>query len=154
VPLFLFIPCGSAAGRCGTRNDGNKSRDRPHCPQNLVLLIWRNRTRANTGDHTLQNVFHAEIKGIIFFICGQHNNDRVFGGYSMPSIHSLSLRAFSLITFLIINHTAQAQEVVSFESLDSGLISKSTTLRGYLFKPDGPGPFPAVVGLHGCVCTA
>ena len=25
-----------------------------------------------------------------------------------------------------------------------------TTLQGLLFKPVGPGPFPAVVGMHGC----
>src|SRR5437660_10708178 len=26
----------------------------------------------------------------------------------------------------------------------------SATLRGVLFKPQGPGPFPGVVALHGC----
>jgi dienelactone hydrolase len=37
-----------------------------------------------------------------------------------------------------------AQEKVSFPSTDG------TTLTGYLYKPAGPGPFPAVVGMHRC----
>src|SRR5213593_2494040 len=34
---------------------------------------------------------------------------------------------------------------VSFQSAD-----RTTTVDGTLFKPDGSGPFPAVVLLHGC----
>ena len=34
---------------------------------------------------------------------------------------------------------------VSFQSAD-----RTTTVAGTLFKPDGSGPFPAVVLLHGC----
>jgi dienelactone hydrolase len=52
--------------------------------------------------------------------------------------------------YLAFNQTVRAQEMVSFPSLDSGLFSGPTTLRAFLFKPEGPGPFPAVVGLHGC----
>lgn len=37
-----------------------------------------------------------------------------------------------------------AFQTVSFASLDG------TTLQGYLFKPEGAGPFPAVLALHGC----
>jgi len=46
---------------------------------------------------------------------------------------------------------ARAQEKVSFPSTDADLNGGSpTTITGYLYKPEGPGPFPAVVGLHGC----
>jgi dienelactone hydrolase len=47
--------------------------------------------------------------------------------------------------------TAGAQEKVTFPSLDADQTGgKPTTVSGYLYKPEGPGPFPAVVGLHGC----
>jgi dienelactone hydrolase len=45
-------------------------------------------------------------------------------------------------------------ETVEFESaphrLASGNFMPSDDIRGYLARPDGAGPFPAVVGLHGC----
>jgi dienelactone hydrolase len=47
--------------------------------------------------------------------------------------------------------TVGAQEKVSFPSLDADLTgAKPTTVSGYLYRPKGPGPFPAVVGMHGC----
>jgi len=46
---------------------------------------------------------------------------------------------------------AQAQDKVSFPSTDADLKGGApTTITGYLYKPEGPGPFPAVIGLHGC----
>ena len=46
---------------------------------------------------------------------------------------------------------AAAQEVVRFPSLeDNGPNRPSTVLDGYLFRPQGEGKHPAVVGLHGC----
>ena len=46
---------------------------------------------------------------------------------------------------------ATAQEVVHFPSLDaSGPGQAATMLDGYLFRPAGDGPHPAIVGLHGC----
>ena len=46
---------------------------------------------------------------------------------------------------------AQAQEKVSFPSTDADLKGgPPTTITGYLYKPEGPGPFPAVIGMHGC----
>lgn len=46
----------------------------------------------------------------------------------------------------ISDHIADTKtfEVVSFRSEDSTLIT------GLLFRPEGPGPFPAIVALHGC----
>ena len=45
-------------------------------------------------------------------------------------------------------------ERVEFESasqrLLSGALIPGDRLQGYLAKPDGAGPFPAVIGLHGC----
>jgi dienelactone hydrolase len=45
-------------------------------------------------------------------------------------------------------------ERVEFESasqrLASGALVAGDRIRGDLARPDGPGPFPAVVGLHGC----
>jgi dienelactone hydrolase len=49
---------------------------------------------------------------------------------------------------------ATALEPVEFESasqqLASGKFIPGDRIQGYLAKPDGAGPFPAVVGLHGC----
>jgi dienelactone hydrolase len=41
---------------------------------------------------------------------------------------------------------AAAQELVHFRSLDAG----HTLLDGYLYRPQGAGPYPAIIGLHGC----
>jgi dienelactone hydrolase len=46
---------------------------------------------------------------------------------------------------------ALAEDSVSFPSLDGPLTGgKLTLLRGLLMKPEGIGPFPAIVALHGC----
>lgn len=46
---------------------------------------------------------------------------------------------------------ALAQDSVVFPSLDGPLTGgKPTSLPGLLMKPDGIGPFPAIVALHGC----
>src|SRR5689334_8734495 len=43
---------------------------------------------------------------------------------------------------------------VEFESASQRLLSggfiQGEGIQGYLAKPDGEGPFPAVIGLHGC----
>ena len=45
-------------------------------------------------------------------------------------------------------------ERVEFEGADQRLISggliRGDHIQGYLAKPEGAGPFPAVIGLHGC----
>lgn len=44
-----------------------------------------------------------------------------------------------------------AQELVRFPSLeDNGAGQPATMLDGYLCRPAGAGPSPAIVGLHGC----
>ena len=46
---------------------------------------------------------------------------------------------------------ARAQEKVSFPSTDSDLKGGTpTTIAGCLYKPEGAGPFGAVIALHGC----
>jgi len=50
-----------------------------------------------------------------------------------------------------IGTAAAAQERVRFPSLDGDLSHASPTeIDGYLYRPPGEGPFPAVVALHGC----
>ena len=44
----------------------------------------------------------------------------------------------------LIAHAAQVPETVYFMSRDRG-----TRLVGYLFKPQTPGPHPAIIMLHG-----
>ncbi|MDI4235221.1 dienelactone hydrolase family protein [Bradyrhizobium sp. Arg237L] len=57
--------------------------------------------------------------------------------------------AFGLLLALI--STARAQEKVSFPSTDSDLTGGTPTIiNGYLYRPSGPGPFAAVVSVHGC----
>jgi dienelactone hydrolase len=57
--------------------------------------------------------------------------------------------AFGLLLTLI--STAKAQEKISFPSTDGDLNGGTpTTISGYLYRPSGPGPFAAVVSIHGC----
>jgi dienelactone hydrolase len=46
--------------------------------------------------------------------------------------------------------SAAAQQKVQFPALDGKDGAAPTVLDGYLFRPDGPGPRPAVVFTHGC----
>jgi dienelactone hydrolase len=61
------------------------------------------------------------------------------------------MRSFlALLVFLATSVGALAQDKVSFPSLDGKDGAAPTPLDGYLFRPNKPGPFPAVVFLHGC----
>lgn len=55
---------------------------------------------------------------------------------------------------LVVDALAGPLERVEFEgasqSLLRGGVMPGDRIQGYLAKPDGAGPFPAVVGLHGC----
>jgi dienelactone hydrolase len=57
-----------------------------------------------------------------------------------PSLLFIALLAVSTVC-----GGAAAQQKVRFAALDG-----PTALDGYLFRPDGPGPHPAVVFMHGC----
>ncbi len=54
------------------------------------------------------------------------------------------LKSLILVMSVIVTLSGCATSV-SFQSAD-----RSTTVDGTLFKPDGAGPFPGVVLLHGC----
>ena len=55
---------------------------------------------------------------------------------------------------LMADARAASLERVEFDSASQRLVSggliRGDRIQGYLAKPDGAGPFPAVVGLHGC----
>jgi dienelactone hydrolase len=52
-----------------------------------------------------------------------------------------------MLTWILHAHDAAAGQLVEFGTPSD---TTSTKLLGYLTKPDGAGPFPAVVILHGC----
>ena len=85
-------------------------------------------------------------------LCAEKSADLM--GVTTPSIASsagkwLSTATLSLV--LVASQPALARESVFFPSLDSPLTGgKPTSLRGLLMKPEGVGPFPAIVALHGC----
>lgn len=57
----------------------------------------------------------------------------------------------ALLAALLWTTAAAAQQAVSFPSAgDNGAGVPPTTLTGYLFRPAGNGPFPAIVFAHGC----
>jgi dienelactone hydrolase len=62
------------------------------------------------------------------------------------SVIGRCLRVAAVAALLAIGGAARAGDFISFPSLDSA----QTHLRGVLLRPVGPGPFPAVVALHGC----
>jgi dienelactone hydrolase len=78
----------------------------------------------------------------------------------------LKLATLALIGLIALCHTAPAAERVQFESAryqvgplqrrlalerrEPIVPTRASIINGFLTKPDGPGPFPAVVHLHGC----
>ena len=64
------------------------------------------------------------------------------------------LMLWCVVGALMADAWATPLERVEFESASQRLISggliAGDRIQGYLAKPDGAGPFPAVVGLHGC----
>jgi dienelactone hydrolase len=59
----------------------------------------------------------------------------------------LILPTLALLLAFVASALASAN-VAGAETIE--IRSAEATLRAMLFKPEGPGPFPAVVGLHGC----
>jgi dienelactone hydrolase len=66
-----------------------------------------------------------------------------------PVLRSFSLWLSKLVMGMVLLGTAQASEQVSFEATRSQSADK-VTLRAELSRPEGQGPFPAVVLMHGC----
>ncbi len=62
---------------------------------------------------------------------------------------AVALTLWCVVRALMVDALAGPLERVEFESASQPLIS-GDRLQGYLAKPEGAGPFPAVVGLHGC----
>ena len=61
------------------------------------------------------------------------------------------IQCLTAIWLLSFPRATLAAELVSFPSLDGSLTGGAPTeLHGLLVKPEGSGPFPAVVALHGC----
>src|SRR5260370_42176034 len=61
------------------------------------------------------------------------------------------MRLLSVMTFLTLSAAAYAADAASLPAphqVDIPLASG--TLRAQLYKPDGDGPFPIVIALHGC----
>jgi dienelactone hydrolase len=63
------------------------------------------------------------------------------------------MRSLSVLLTLIATAaaiSASAQEKIQFASLDGRNSAAHTLIDGYLFRPTGRGPYPALVFLHGC----
>ncbi len=63
------------------------------------------------------------------------------------------LNVYAIISFLLIIGMvilAEAADIVTFEGTDKTKEGALLTLTGKLTKPQGNGPFPAIVLLHGC----
>ena len=76
----------------------------------------------------------------------------------MPGIGAFQaavvLMLWSVVSTLTADAWATPLQRVEFESASQRFISREPVpgdrIQGYLAKPDGAGPFPAVIGLHGC----
>ena len=80
------------------------------------------------------------------------------GGTPLPRTFAFQaavvLMLWCVVHALMADAWATPLERVEFESASQRLISggliRGDRIQGYLAKPEGAGPFPAVVGLHGC----
>ncbi|MBW8317136.1 MAG: hypothetical protein K0M73_20065, partial [Hydrogenophaga sp.] len=75
----------------------------------------------------------------------KHTSD--FAEHARP--RRLPLWLGKLILGVLLAHSAQASERVTFEATQADSSDK-VTLRAELSRPVGDGPFPAVVLMHGC----
>jgi dienelactone hydrolase len=62
---------------------------------------------------------------------------------------AVALAFWCVASFVVVDALAASLEHVEFESASQALIP-GDHIQGLLAKPDGAGPFPSVVGLHGC----
>jgi acetyl esterase/lipase len=73
---------------------------------------------------------------------------------TVTSQGAVALMLWCVAGALMADASATPLERVEFESasqrLLSGTLIAGEPIQGYLAKPEGAGPFPAVIGLHGC----
>jgi dienelactone hydrolase len=74
--------------------------------------------------------------------------DAVFCSAKRPGKPMRPLSAIAFLTLLTLAFAADAAPTPSPRQVDIPL--SSGTLHAQLYKPDGDGPFPVVIGLHGC----
>lgn len=78
-------------------------------------------------------------------VCGNRSNPPISG---IRRFSALLAAVFALVAPL---DGATAQESVHFPSLDADIAGGApTVIEAKLYRPAGHGPFPAVIGLHGC----
>jgi len=67
---------------------------------------------------------------------------------------AIALTLWCAARILVVDALATPLERVEFEGASQRLISggliRGDRIQGYLAKPKGAGPFPAIIGLHGC----
>ena len=78
---------------------------------------------------------------------GKGPQGRTFRTITFPAAVVLTL--WCVVRSMMADALAGPLERVEFESASQPLIP-GDRIQGYLAKPEGAGPFPAVVGLHGC----
>src|SRR5882757_3367727 len=69
-------------------------------------------------------------------------------GHSDPANAMRQLSAITFLTLLAVAFAADAAPLPAPHQVDIPLASG--TLHAQLYKPDGDGPFPIVIALHGC----
>jgi dienelactone hydrolase len=62
---------------------------------------------------------------------------------------AVALVSWCIASFVVLDALAASLERAEFESASQPHLP-GDRIQGYLAKPEGAGPFPAVVGLHGC----
>jgi dienelactone hydrolase len=61
------------------------------------------------------------------------------------------VRVALMVPILLLAKLCAAQDRITFPSLDADRAGgRATPIVGWLYRPHGAGPFPAVVGMHGC----
>src|SRR5260370_42713999 len=79
----------------------------------------------------------ASIRGTLF---SERHND--------PATPMRLLSAIIFLTLLVVAFAADAAPLLAPHPVDIPL--GNGTLHAQLYKPDGDGPFPTVIALHGC----
>ena len=62
---------------------------------------------------------------------------------------AVGLVFWCIASFVVVGALAASREQIEFEGASQPLVP-GDRIQGLLAKPDGAGPFPAVIGLHGC----